>query len=327
MTHPILAFAEQGDGKFRKSAFEVISEAKRLADTLKTEPIGLVVGAGIKEIAPGLGPYGVNKVYVIDQPNLRYYSNAPYTRAVLEIIKRINPQVVLFSATSLGKDLAASVAAASGTSVAQDCISLTLEAGQISVRRPVYAGKAIITAKILKWPALITLRPKVFPTSAPDTSRKANLEEIPVELGPDDLRTRVKEVVRGEGKKVELTEADVIVSGGRGMKGPENYKILEELARCLNAAVGASRAAVDAGWRPHDDQVGQTGKTVCPNLYVACGISGAIQHLAGMSSSKYIVAINKDPEAPIFKVANYGIVGDLFEVVPALTAEVKKLSG
>lgn len=324
MTQPILVFAEHCEGKLRKSTLEAISESLRLAQSLKTEVAVLICGSDIKGLVPEIGHYGVNKIIGIDQPELTQYTTGTYTRTVLEAVRKVNPVAIIFSATLSGKDLAASLAAELATSVAQDCISVAVENNHFIVRRPIYAGKAIITVKILKTPAVITLRPKVFSASPPDQSKTAPVEEMSIKFTSDDLRTQVKKVIFRGGKKVDLTEADIIVSGGRGMKGPEHYKILEELASLLNAAIGASRAAVDAGWRPHDDQVGQTGKTVCPTLYIACGISGAIQHLAGMSSSRYIMAINKDSEAPIFKVANYGIVGDLFEIVPALTEAIRK---
>ncbi|MEK7449345.1 MAG: electron transfer flavoprotein subunit alpha/FixB family protein [Planctomycetota bacterium] len=324
MNNPILVFAEQKENQFKQAAFEAISEARRLSDTLKTEVVALVVGSEIKDLTDQPAFYGANKVLMIDNPQLRCYINRPYTRAVLKAVNQVNPGVILFSATLSGKELAASVAAGLGTSVAQDCIGLALDGEKLLARRPIYAGKAIITVKIINNPAVISLRPKVFPALAPDESKTAPVEKLKITFTPDDLKVTVKESVKTDGQKKELTEADVIVSGGRGMKGTENYKIIEELAEILNAAVGASRAAVDAGWRPHEDQVGQTGKTVCPTVYIACGISGAIQHLAGMSSSKCIVAINKDPDAPIFKIADYGLVGDLFECVPALTSELKK---
>jgi electron transfer flavoprotein alpha subunit len=210
--------------------------------------------------------------------------------------------------------------------LAQDCIEIrVIEGQQLECVRPVFAGKAYTRVRLLMVPAMATLRPNVFSLGTPDTGRTAEVEVFTPELSPDQIHASVKETQVSAGQKIELTEANIIVSGGRGMKGPENFPIIAALADALEGAMGASRAAVDAGWIDHHHQVGQTGKTVSPTLYVACGISGAIQHLAGMSSSKYIVAINKDPEAPIFNVADYGIVGDLFVVVPALTEEVKKL--
>lgn len=324
MSNPILVFAEHKEGHLKKGAAEAISEAKRLADTLKAEVVTLIVGSNIQDVAKEPAFYGANKVLVVDNPAFANYITLTYTKAILTAVNKVKPDVIIFSATLNGKDLAGSIGAGLATSALQDCIAVTLTDGKITARKPVYAGKAIITEQPLKNPVIISLRPKVFPALAPDQAKTAPTEKLEVALDGTEQKIKVKEVVKAATKKVELTEADIIVSGGRGMKGPENYKILEDLANILNAAVGASRAAVDAGWRPHEDQVGQTGKTVCPTLYVACGISGAIQHLAGMSSSKCIVAINKDPEAPIFKVANYGVVGDLFEVVPALATAIKK---
>jgi electron transfer flavoprotein alpha subunit len=225
----------------------------------------------------------------------------------------------------MGKDLAPRVAARLGAGLAADCIAVAVEGGRLVATRPVFAGKAQQKVAFPGRPALLSLRPKVFPAAA-GAGRTARVETLEIAWSPADARARVRSVEAAAGGSVDLTEAEIIVSGGRGLKGPEHFKVIEALAEALGATVGASRAVVDAGWRPHADQVGQTGKTVSPKLYVAIGISGAIQHLAGMSSSRCIVAINKDPEAPIFKIADYGIVGDLFEVVPALTEEVKKLN-
>jgi electron transfer flavoprotein alpha subunit len=327
MGNPVLIFAEQRGGNFRKAAFEAVSEGKRLATALGVEAVAVVVGSGMKDIAGSLGQYGADRVLVADHADFKSYAGAAYAKAVIAAAKAANAQAVIMSATSMGKDLSAQVAGGLETSVAQDCIGVVVDGGKIVVRRPTYAGKAIVTVAFNRPPAVITLRPKVFAGNAPDASKSAPVENLAINAAQTDFAAMVKEIVAAAGKKMDLTEADVIVSGGRGMKGPENYKMLETLADALGGVVGASRAAVDAGWRPHDDQVGQTGKTVCPTLYIACGISGAIQHMAGMGSSKFIVAINKDPEAPIFKVANYGIVGDLFEVVPVLTTEMKKAIG
>jgi electron transfer flavoprotein alpha subunit len=226
----------------------------------------------------------------------------------------------------MGKDLAPRVAARLGAGLATDCTALRAEGGQLVATRPIYAGKVLAEVTWDKPPAVASLRPKIFEPAPPDAARSAAVEMFPAPVAEADLRVRTVEVKAAAQGQVDLTEAEVIVSGGRGMKGPEGYGVLEELAAALGGVVGASRAAVDAGWRPHGDQVGQTGKTVSPRLYVACGISGAIQHLAGMSGSRCVVAINKDPDAPIFKVADYGLVGDLFEIVPALAGEVRKLN-
>jgi electron transfer flavoprotein alpha subunit len=272
-----------------------------------------------------LAHYGADKVLVGDNEIFKNYSAEGYTKTIVAVAKNVDPEIILLPASSFGKDLGPRLAAHLNVGLATDCVKLKLENGTLHAMRPMYAGKILAEHQLLASPQIASLRPNNFPVLPPDTSKTAAVESITIPLSAGDLKAVVKEFISGEGGKIELTEADIIVSGGRGMKGQENYKILEELADVLGAAVGASRSAVDAGWRPHSDQVGQTGKTVSPNLYIACGISGAIQHLAGMSSSKCIVAINKDPEAPIFQRADYGIVGDLFEVVPKLTEELKKI--
>jgi electron transfer flavoprotein alpha subunit len=235
----------------------------------------------------------------------------------------MQPALVLLGATTTGKDLAPRLAARLAVGLASDCTGFAVENGQLRITRPIYAGKAIATVEETQKPYMVTARPNVFAAPEPDTSLKATTETIPGDTG--EIRAKVVEMIKEAGERVELTEADIVVSGGRGLKAPENFAMIEELAKVLGAAVGASRAAVDAGWKDHSYQVGQTGKVVTPTLYIACGISGAIQHLAGMKTSKYIVAVNKDPDAPIFKVADYGIVADVFRVVPVLTEEFKKM--
>ncbi len=320
MSNPVLAFAEQRNGNFRKTAGEVVSAAVDIAQD--REVVAILIGSGIEGIAAGLGTFGASKVLVCDAEDLKEYRGDNYAGAVFHAVEKIHPSALLFPASTQGKDLAPRVAARIGTSVATDCVELKVDGGRVLAKRPIFAGKAFAWVESSSEPFVASLRPNVFP--AKEKGGEAQVEKLDFTPGADDLMVTLKEVVQTGGKKIELTESEIIVSGGRGMKNPENFKIIEELAATLNAAVGASRAVVDAGWRVHADQVGQTGKTVSPTLYIACGISGAIQHLAGMSSSKVIVAINKDPEAPIFKIADYGIVGDLFEVVPALTEEVKK---
>ncbi len=325
MAKPVLAIAEQRNGTFRKVTFEIVSEGRRLADQLGGELFVVLLGSGINGLSAELAHYGANKVLIGDDEFFKNYSADAYTKTIVEIAKKTDPEIILLPASSFGKDLGPRLAARLDVGLATDCIQLKLENGRLHAVRPMYAGKVLAEHQLLASPQMASLRPNNFPVLQPDASKNAVVEKISIPISNDDLKAVVKEFVSGEGGKIELTEANIIVSGGRGMKGPENYKIIEELANVLNAAVGASRSAVDAGWRPHSDQVGQTGKTVSPNLYIACGISGAIQHLAGMSSSKCIVAINKDPEAPIFQRADYGIVGDLFEVVPKLTEEFKKI--
>ncbi len=321
----ILAFAEQREGKFKKSAFEVVSAAKRLATELSAESVAVVIGSGIERIAGELGAYGASRVLTADDARLQYYSTTAYARILAEAISKEGAAVVLLPASQMGKDLAPRIGARLSAGIASDCTALAVSGGTIVATRPVYAGKALIDLKVTSPIAIYTLRPNVFTASTVDGSTPA-VEKIALNLTDADFSARATGVKVAEGRP-DVTEATIVVSGGRGLKGPENFHLIESLADVLGGAVGASRAVVDAGWRSHEEQVGQTGKTVSPSLYIACGISGAIQHLAGMSSSKYIVAINKDKDAPIFQVADYGIVGDLFEVVPVMTAELKKALG
>jgi electron transfer flavoprotein alpha subunit len=316
----ILAFAEQRDGKLRRASLEAVSEARRLAGGLGADVTAVVVGPGTESLADELASYGADRVVVFDDAAFGAYATEAWARALAQAIADAKPSVVLVPFTAIGKDLAPRVAAKIGAGLASDCVGFEVKAGSLAARRPVYAGKAYATVEWAGEPRMATLRPNVFPLGQPDPSRKAEVKEASVDTA---ARARVTEVKAAEAGKVQLTEAQIIVSGGRGLKGPENFHLVEGLANAMGAAVGASRAVVDAGWVDHQMQVGQTGKTVSPSLYVACGISGAIQHLAGMSTSKVIVAINKDADAPIFKVANYGVLGDVFEVVPKLTEAAK----
>ncbi len=319
----ILFLAEQRDGELRKTAGELATVALRLAGESGGEAVGLVIGLEAVNCAAQLGQYGIGQVFVITDAKLANYSTTAFAKCTYDLIKNIQPQAVLFAASATGRDLAPAVAGIAGKSVATDCTRVQFTDGKLTVQRPVYAGKALVNLAFDGELALVSLRPNSY--AAVENPVSAAVEDFAPELGDSDFSAKVTEFSASEATRPELTEAEVIVSGGRGMGGPDNYTVIEALADTLGAAVGASRAAVDAGWRPHSDQVGQTGKTVAPSLYIACGISGAIQHLAGMSSSKVIVAINKDAEAPIFKAATYGIVGDLFEVVPALDSELKKI--
>ena len=325
MPGPVLVFAESLGSQFRKVAFEAATEGRRLADAGGTEEWALVIGHGIKEKTSELAKYGVDRVLVADDPSLELFHPDYYREIALRAAKRASPSMILLPATSTGKDLAPRLAIHLGTGVASECIQLDVQSGDLIATRPAYAGKVLLKVKVKGSPKIATLRPNVFTAQVRSPSSSPSVETLPFER--PSSRMMVREFVTHGAKKVDLTEASVIVSGGRGMGGPENYKILEELAEALGGVVGASRASVDAGWRPHSDQVGQTGRTVSPTLYIACGISGAIQHRVGMGSSKVIVAINKDPEAPIFRFADYGIVGDVFEVVPALTKELRKFYG
>ncbi|MFQ3580874.1 MAG: electron transfer flavoprotein subunit alpha/FixB family protein [Chloracidobacterium sp.] len=324
MANGVLVFAEQRDGAFKKATYEALSEGARLAEKLGQPLSAVVIGSTIGHLAGEAAHYGASTVYVADVAPLAKYSTDGYAKVLVEAIHTAQPAVVLAPATAMGKDLAPRVAARLDVGLASDVVETQVENGVLTVVRPVYAGKAFATVTFRRSPAFATLRPNVFPAAAPDTSRTAEVRSIGATI-VDAPQARVTDILAAAKGKIELTEASIIVSGGRGIKGPENYYLIQNLADALGGAAGASRAVVDAGWVDHSHQVGQTGKTVSPTLYIACGISGAIQHLAGMSSSKFIVAINKDPEAPIFKIADYGIVGDLFEVVPKLTEQVKTL--
>jgi electron transfer flavoprotein alpha subunit len=322
MAKGIWVFAEQREGQIKKVTLELLSEGRKLADQLGEELGAVLVGKDVAGLADALGEYGADKVYVVENDALENYTTDGYTNAVADLIKQYEPNAFLLGCTVTGRDLAAQVAQRLQTGLMTDCTGMEIADGQLVFTRPIYAGKAIVKAACPEArPVMATIRPNTFAAEA----NAKTPEVVKVDANAGDIRQVIKDIVRQVSERPELTEADIIVSGGRGMKGPENFKILEELADVLGAAVGASRAAVDAGWVPHSFQVGQTGKTVSPVLYIACGISGAIQHLAGMSSAKCIVAINKDEEANIFKVADYGIVGDLFEVVPILKEELKKI--
>jgi len=323
MAKGVWIVAEVRDGAYRKVSFEIASAARKLADELGDEVCAVLCGSGIEGKAAELGKYGVDKVYVADNAALEPYTTDAHAIAVAKIVKEKGPAILLLAASVQGKDLAARLVGKLATGLATDCTGLKIEGGKLVAVRPMYAGKCFGEVAFEAAPAMASLRPNVFPIV--ENAKAGAVEKYDPALDAGQIKTKVAEIAKDTSGKIELTEANIIVSGGRGMKGPENYNIIEDLAKVLGAAVGASRAAVDAGWRPATDQVGQTGKTVSPNLYIACGISGAIQHLAGMSSSKFIVAINKDPEAPIFQRADYGIVDDLFKVVPEVTAAAKKI--
>ena len=318
----IIAFAEQRNNRFKKTAFEVVRAAKLAADQLSAELVALVVGGNVSPIAGDVGAYGAAKVIVVEDSRLENYSTTAYAKVVAEIVRQESAELVFFPGSAMGKDLSPRVSVKLDAGLATDCTALRVDEGEIVATRPVYAGKGLIDVRVKSPVKLFSLRPNVFSSGTP-SSLSAVVENRSISLADDDFGAVTKETKTSTGKK-DVAEADIIVSGGRGLKGPENFSLIEDLASTLHAAVGASRAVVDAGWRPHDEQVGQTGKTVAPSLYIAVGISGAVQHLAGMSSSKYIVAINKDKDAPIFSIADYGIVGDAFEIVPVLTAELKK---
>ncbi len=321
MAKGVWIVAEQRDGALRKVSFELASTARKLADQLGEEVAAVLCGSGIAALAAELGKYGVDKVYVADSPALEPYTTDAHATAVAKAVKENDPSILLVGASAQGKDLSAALVGKLATGMATDCTDVKIADGKLLAIRPMYAGKCFGEVVVTGSPQMASLRPNVF--TIVENAKAAAVVTFDAGLG--EAKTKVLEIQKEAAGKIDVAEANVIVSGGRGMKGPEGFGILEELAGVLGAAVGASRAAVDAGWRVQADQVGQTGKVVSPNLYIACGISGAIQHLAGMSSSKYIVAINKDAEAPIFAKADYGVVDDLFKVVPALTGEIKKL--
>ncbi len=319
MAQGIFVITEQQDGAFRKVTFETVSEGRRIADGLNTDLTAVVMGSGVENITGELEKYGADKILVADDPVLAEYTTDAYTNVLANIIKPLDPELIIIGASTQGKDLAARLAARLDAGMAMECVAIRLENSGLVFTRPMFGGKVLADVEIEGTPKIAAVRPNVM--SIAESPKIASVEKADVRAG--DVATSVIETKAEAGDKVELTEADIIVSGGRGTGG--DYAVIEELAALFGGAVGASRSAVDEGWRPHSDQVGQTGKVVSPNLYVACGISGAIQHLAGMSTSKYIVAINKDPEAPIFSKADFGVAGDLFEVVPEIIEEVKKL--
>jgi electron transfer flavoprotein alpha subunit len=314
-----LVFIEQRDGKIRKASLEALSLARRLAGG----PVAAVLsGKGVAGLAKDLGKYGAGVVYVADRDDLALYSNKGYVGALDAATGKESPNAVLIAATAMGKDVAPRFAARHDVSVLADLMDLRLEGDRLVGWRPVYSGKARAEVDCGNASLQIaTTRPNVFPAEAQDAP-EPRVETL--ELGEIAPRAKVIKVETSESKELDVSEADIIVSGGRGIKGPENWPLIRDLQQALGAALGASRAVVDAGWIDHQHQVGQTGKVVSPTLYVACGISGAIQHLAGMGTSKVIVAINKDPEAPIFKVATYGIAGDIFQIVPEVAKAVRE---
>lgn len=319
MANKFLIYVEQRDGNIKKSSFEALKKGSDLAKTMNAEIEAVVIGNEVNNLE-NIGGYGVNKITHLKNAELSNYSVSAYCELFVKFAKNFDVNYILLANTSMGKDLAPALAIKLNCALVVDCTAIEIQNGNLIATKPVYAGKAITVVETNTPKSIYTLRPNVF-TLGQATEDKA--EVIVNNIDSVNLSNKVIKVTKAEGK-LDVAEANIIVSGGRGLKAAENFGMIEELATQLGAATGASRAAVDAGWRPHSDQVGQTGKTVSPNLYIAVGISGAIQHLAGMQSSKFIVAINKDKDAPIFSVADYGIVGDAFEVVPALIEELTK---
>jgi electron transfer flavoprotein alpha subunit len=322
----IWVVAEQRGGELHGVSFELLGKGRDLASVLGVPLSAVLLGDGVLGLAPELVARGADTVYVVDHPSLAHYLDEPYANAVSSLIKKHRPEIVITGATSIGRSLIPRVAIQVRAGLTADCTGLAIDEGEglLLQTRPAFGGNIMATIICPRHrPQMATVRHKVMKAIDADHSRVGEIvrEEIPSDLLAS--RTEFVEFVRDLTQTVNIAEADIIVSGGRGVGGPEGFKVIEELARVLGGAVGASRATVDAGWIPYSHQVGQTGKTVQPKLYIACGISGAVQHLAGMQSSKTIVAINKDRDAPIFKAATYGIVGDLFEVLPALTKQLR----
>jgi electron transfer flavoprotein alpha subunit len=322
MANGILVFIEHRNGQVRKASLEALSQARQLAPKGSKPVTALLVGDNVDSLAGVVNKCKPDKIVVVKGADFANYSTEGFADAMTAAIKKEDPKYVFAANTSMGKDLLPRVAARLDAPVAADAVEFQGDADNLNVVRPMYSGKTRAIVEFTSPIAFVTTRPNVFPVVESENGTQATIEDLAVT--PSGVRAKVTATHASEGSKIELSEARVVVSGGRGIKGPENWGVLQELCDVLGAALGASRAVVDAGWIDHQHQVGQTGKTVSPQLYFACGISGAIQHLAGMNSSKVIVAINKDPEAPIFKHATYGIVGDVLEVVPKLTAELKK---
>lgn len=316
----VLVVAEIKDGILKKISREMTSAAKKIAEALGGQVEVLLIGDGAEKFAPDVASVGADKVIVAKATE---FHPEGYANIIAAVAKEKGSRVVLMPHTGQGKDYSPRVAVKLGVGIVADIVGISMDGGKVIAKKPIYSGKAYANIKVNTDVQVFTIRP-----NSQEIVEKAGAGAVETTShGFGDVKTKTLSTSMTGGNKIQLTEASIIVSGGRGMRGPENFAILQELCDVIGAALGASRAAVDAGWIPHSHQVGQTGKTVSPNCYIACGISGSIQHMAGMGSSKYIVAINKDPEAPIFKVATFGVVADLFEVVPALTKEFKKVLG
>ena len=322
----VFVFAQQVDGKTAGVAFELLGKAHELAQARQTQVTAVLLGYRVSGLADGLIAAGADRVLVLDRPELEVYMTEPYTWAMARVIREYKPEIVLTPATAIGRDLAPRVSSRVHTGLTADCTGLEIqeETGNLLMTRPAFGGNIMATILCPEHrPQMATVRPGVMRRLPADTSRQGEVVMLDWDVPPETRNVEILEVVKAVSEAVDIQDAKVLVSGGRGMGGPENFKLLERLAEALGGTVAASRAAVDAGWIAKDRQVGQTGKTVRPNLYIACGISGAIQHLAGMEESGMIVAINKDETAPIFGVADYGIVGDALQIVPALIEELK----
>ncbi|MBI4872123.1 MAG: electron transfer flavoprotein subunit alpha/FixB family protein [Candidatus Riflebacteria bacterium] len=325
MGSDIWVVTEHRKGQIRRSTFEALGLARTLAAAVGGKAVAILPGHETGTAAEELGRYGADRIVSLDDPALDVYSTGGYTQVLAQLAKQESPRAILLVASAQARDLAPRLAARLDASFLADCVDVSFDAGALVAKRYAYSGKAVTRVRAKAATAVVTLRQKAFAMSSEQPGRTAEVVQATVAVDGEGCFGKVKEYVQSAAARLDVTEADVVVSGGRALKGPEGFPILEELAAVLGGAVGASRAAVDAGWCEHSLQVGQTGKVVAPKVYIACGISGAIQHLVGMVNSKTIVVINKDAEAPIFKVADYGVVGDLFQIVPALTAELKKV--
>jgi electron transfer flavoprotein alpha subunit len=328
MTGAVWVFAEHQDGTIRKTTYELFGKGRELAEQSGVELAALLLGSGVVGVALELTAYA-DKVYQWDDPLLERYNSDVYLQVIVGLAEKERPQILLAGATFLAKDLFPRVAGRLKTGIAVDCLNLDLgDDGLLVATRPLFGGKVLADVVCRRGkPQIALTRPNTF--SLPDQRGDRTGEVIPLDLTVDPVQARLEvlEVVRTATERLDLTEAETIVTGGRGMKEAENFRLLDDLADALNATVGATRGVVDSGWRPHDDQVGKSGKTVSPTLYFAVGLSGAIHHVMGMDTSKVVVAINKDPQAPIFQYADYGVLGDLFEVIPLLTEELKRELG
>ena len=325
----VWVFIEHKRGRIANVSFELLGEGRKLADALGCKLSGMLLGDGVEECAREAIKHGADKVYLTESPILKEYRTDAYTAGAVNLIKQYKPEIVIFGATTQGRDFAGTIATTICTGLTADCTGLDIDPETKLLRqtRPAFGGNIMATILCQNHrPQMATVRPKVFAMPEKDDSRTGEIIREALPIGEDKVRTKILEFLQVD-QTVNLLDAEIIVSGGRGLGGGEKFPVIRELAKVLGGAVGASRAAVDAGWIPYEHQVGQTGRTVRPKIYIACGISGAIQHQAGMKTSEIIVAINKDPEAPIFKIATYGIVADLFQAVPMLTQEFKKRLG
>jgi len=319
----ILSIIEAKNKEIRNSSLEVLSESQKIAKTKNLENKVVILGEYEQNNANQINEFGIDKILVGVTDKIKDYSPDLYKNAILEMINKLEPEIILFSGSGIGKDISPRIAANLNYNLVTECIEITIEDDGYKIKRPIFAGKIIQTVKFKKEPIVMSLKSNYFMIEKINQKEVSN-EQVDIEEIENIKAPVLKEIIQPQKETLDVSEATIIVAGGRGMKEPDNFKLIEELAEVLDAAVGASRAVVDAGWRPHSEQVGQTGKIVSPNLYIAAGISGAIQHQVGMINSKCIIAINKDKNAPIFKFADYGIIGDLFEIIPELITELKK---